>query len=705
MTTPTGRPDRRRSAPQHDQRRQERLPAAAGLWLVALGVMIFANLTGCGQEPEHQRRPEKLIPDVKILKDSPPTILDLQDLLDAKSESNPNQNPSARVIYNGKRKVAAADVNQQNQLVIKPGKLGKTEIILELDTADGIPSHNKFTVRVWEPDYWTLALTVIGGLGVFLLGMKHMSEGMQAIAGNSLRRMISAVTSHPLMATGVGVLFTMLVQSSSITTVMVVGFVNSGLMTLSQGIGVVMGANIGTTITGWILVLKIGKYGLPLVGVSAFVYLFSRREKLRYIALPFLGLGMVFLGLDLMKNGFAMVKELPTFEAWFHQFDTKTYLGILSCAMVGCVLTFIVQSSSATLGITIGLAQIGVIPFETAAALVMGENIGTTITAWLASLGATTTNAKRVAYFHVLFNLVGVLWITSIFHPYLDYVVRVIVTGDYADPIVVTAAIATTHTVFNVTNTLLFLGLTGPSARLLTRLIPDRETRFRESKLTTLDIRMLETPSIAVEQSRSEIFNMSTSCLDMMGQLRQLSQTDPVDDRPFDDILKQEALLDSYQSEVVEFMSHLLSANIPHTLTDEIRSQLRLADEYESVSDCIASVVKACRKLHHQGHKLPEREQQSILELHDLTTGFLEDVSRSYSEHGTIDTTQAKEQADQITRQVKQLASVAFRQSGPTDAAHKLEPPVTVAYNRQLTAYRRIRDHILNIAEAVSGIK
>ena len=704
MTTPTGRPDRRRSAPQHDQRRQERLPAAAGLWLVALGVMIFANLTGCGQEPEHQRRPEKLIPDVKILKDSPPTILDLQDLLDAKSESNPNQNPSARVIYNGKRKVAAADVNQQNQLVIKPGKLGKTEIILELDTADGIPSHNKFTVRVWEPDYWTLALTVIGGLGVFLLGMKHMSEGMQAIAGNSLRRMINAATSHPVMATGVGVLFTMLVQSSSITTVMVVGFVNSGLMTLSQGIGVVMGANIGTTITGWILVLKIGKYGLPLVGVSAFVYLFSRREKLRYIALPFLGLGMVFLGLDLMKNGFAMVKELPTFEVWFHQFDTDTYLGILSCAMVGCVLTFIVQSSSATLGITIGLAQIGVIPFETAAALVMGENIGTTITAWLASLGATTTNAKRVAYFHVLFNLVGVLWITSIFHPYLK-LVGLIVTGDYLDPVVVTAAIATTHTVFNVTNTLLFLGLTGPSARLLTRLIPDRQSRFMEPKLTTLDVRMLETPSIAVEQSRSEIVNMSTGCLDMMAQLRQLNQNNPTDERSFEDILKQEAQLDSYQSELVEFISHLLSANIPHTLTDEIRSQLRLADEYESVSDCIASIVKACRKLQNQGHKLPEREQTNILALHDLTTDFLQHVSRTYSEQASIDMEQAKQQADQITQQVKQLAGIAFRQSDSTDATDKLDPPVTVAYNRQLTAYRRIRDHILNIAQAADGTK
>ena len=175
-----------------------------------------------------------------------------------------------------------------------------------------------------------------------------------------------------------------------------------------------MGANIGTTITGWVLALKIGNYGLPLLGIAAFVYLFSKRDRFRYFAMLAMGLGMVFFGLELMKNGFSIVKDLPDFEAWFKTFDAKSYVGVLKCAAVGCVLTFLVQSSSATLGITIGLAQIGVIEFETAAALVMGENIGTTITAWLASFGATT-NAKRAAYFHVIFNVLGVLWITAIF--------------------------------------------------------------------------------------------------------------------------------------------------------------------------------------------------------------------------------------------------------------------------------------------------
>ncbi|MEO8270702.1 MAG: Na/Pi symporter, partial [Aureliella sp.] len=248
---------------------------------------------------------------------------------------------------------------------------------------------------------------LVGGLGIFLLGMKNMSEGMQAVAGDSLRRLVGAVTNNRIFATTVGVLVTCIVQSSSVTTVMVIGFVNSGVMELTQAVGVIMGANIGTTITGWILVLNIGKYGLPLLGFSAFVYLFSRGDRWRTWAMFVMGTGMVFFGLEVMKEACAIIKELPEFVSWFAKFNADTYWGVLKCAAVGCVMTMVVQSSSATLGITISLATQGVISYPTAAALVLGENIGTTITAFLASLG-TTTNARRAAYFHVIFNLCGV---------------------------------------------------------------------------------------------------------------------------------------------------------------------------------------------------------------------------------------------------------------------------------------------------------
>ncbi|MHC4153204.1 MAG: Na/Pi cotransporter family protein [Planctomycetota bacterium] len=255
-----------------------------------------------------------------------------------------------------------------------------------------------------------IILSVIGGLGIFLLGMKNMSEGMQAVAGTRMRKLINAITNNRLIACGVGIAITSLIQSSSVTTVMVVGMVNAGIMNLLQAIGVILGADIGTTITGWILVLQIAKYGLPMMGFSALFYLFSKNERIRYTAMMLLGLGMVFFGLQLMKEGFYPLRNMPD---------------VLRCCLAGTIITAVVQSSSATLGITMGLVGTGVISFETGVALVLGENIGTTITACLASLGAST-NAKRAALAHVIIKVIGVAWITAIFPFYINLVKSII---------------------------------------------------------------------------------------------------------------------------------------------------------------------------------------------------------------------------------------------------------------------------------------
>src|SRR5690606_16455823 len=249
----------------------------------------------------------------------------------------------------------------------------------------------------------------------------------------------SLVTSNRVLATAAGTAVTLLVQSSTVTTVIVVGLANAGLIQLHQAVGVIMGANIGTTITGWILVLQIGRYGLPTLGAAAIVYLFARGDRPRFIAMAIMGLGMVFFGLELMKDGFAPMKDMPNFVEAFAWFDAGTYAGVLKAVLVGCVLTLIVQSSSATLGITIGLAATGVIPFTTAAALVLGENIGTTITVVLASIGANTT-AKRSAAAHVLFNLIGVTWITALCPWYSRLIARAVEIVHGANPITISLA-------------------------------------------------------------------------------------------------------------------------------------------------------------------------------------------------------------------------------------------------------------------------
>ncbi len=673
-----------------------------------------SNTTG-----NSHRSSAKLIPDFKALAGSPPTTFDLTGLFadtpvqDSPAATTTGKNSPQRleysVVHNKKPKVADAEI-AGSQLTIHWKKIGKTEITVRASNpATQEIVDVRFNAKVWKPDYGMLAMTVLGGLGIFLLGMKNMSEGLQAVAGNGLRRMISAVTDNRLMAVTMGALVTTLVQSSSITTVMVVGFVNSGFMNLSQAIGVIMGANIGTTITGWILAMKIGKYGLPILGVGAFGYLFTRNDRVRYSCLALMGLGMVFFGLELMKDGFSIVKELPEFESWFARFDASTYLGVLKCASVGCILTFIVQSSSATLGITIGLASIGVIPFETAAALVLGENIGTTITAWLASFGATTA-ARRAAYFHVLFNLLGVAWITALFGPYihlLNYLLdlsffRWLAGADAqtAEAISVTVRIATVHSCFNVVNTILFFPFAGLIARLLERMVPQKAHK-EKPHLTSLDIRMLETPVIAVEQSRVEILRMADGCKKMMRWLGKMAQQKNPDPKQVKKLFHREEVLDTIQDEVVVFLSDMLAANLPHEVIDEGRNQLRIADELESISDYITDILKFQLKLHNQGYTFDEIVQQQMGQLHERVAQYLQMIFEGYQQRHADILTKANSQRSDVSHRIKKIRNEHLERL----SVERIDPHINVALMATLNAYGRVTDHALNVAEAIAGVK
>lgn len=547
----------------------------------------------------------------------------------------------------------------------------------------------------------------MGGLGIFLLGMKNMSDGMQAVAGASLRRLIGYVTNNRFLATIVGIVVTCVVQSSSVTTVMVVGFVNSSVMELSQAIGVIMGANIGTTITGWILVLKIGKYGLPLLGIAAFFFLFSKSERWRYWAMAFMGVGMVFFGLELMKDACAIIKETPQFESSFKYFTADNYLGVLKCALAGCLLTTLVQSSSATLGITISLATQGVIGYETAAALVLGENIGTTITALLASLGATT-NAKRAAYFHMIFNLIGVFWITLIFAWYIQFIQglldddvskMVLVDGKETYPNT-TAAIALTHSIFNIVNTLLFLPFLPLFVRLLERLVPAKDFKEKPS-LTNLDMRLLETPLLAIEQSRKEIEKMSTGCEKMLLWIDELYDQDEIDKKLADKLMHREQVLDSVQDEIAQHVTSLLSNDIPHSVAVEARQQFRMADEYESISDYIVNIHKFDARLRRDGNRFTQTQRAGIKTLNKISSEYLDEVNQALTANDPGVVIKTESVSKRLRKQIKQL-----RREHLSDLSEgTISPQVSVAYLAVLNAFGRVRDHIENVAGAVSGEK
>ncbi|MGL1933822.1 MAG: Na/Pi cotransporter family protein [Fibrobacterales bacterium] len=559
----------------------------------------------------------------------------------------------------------------------------------------GVPTELQIVVAK-SPDFKTMVFFVIGGLGIFLLGMRFLSDGLQTVSGPTLKRMISLVTDNRLLATGVGVVVTGVVQSSSITTVMAVGFVNSGIMALNQAIGVILGANIGTTITGWIMVMKIGKWGLPIIGICVFIYLFSKREKIKYLALAIMGLGMIFFGLELMKNGFKPVKNMPEFIEWFTMVNATSFINVIKLASIGCILTMIVQSSSATLGIVIGLASTGVLEFETAAALVVGVNIGTTITALIASIGVNT-NARRVAYFHCIFNVVGALWVILIFYQYLDIVRMLVpeveVNGVKEFPIL--AGIAMTHTVFNIVNTVVFLPFTGVIGNFLMKIVKDKKIPAKDL-VTNLQYSMLSSPYASIQQSKIEIDKMEKSAKEMMDDLRSIFSGSEKKDVYIKKVFKDEDKLDLMQKEVTEFLTEFLSTQIPQDVAETAKDHLRMCDELESVSDYVMQILKLKLRLEENDTRFSPEQVNNIIELHDTVKSFFDYVMECGSKEGVRDKfAEILEKSDQITRKIRTLRNDYWK----TASEQKINPMVSTSYTDVLQSYRKIKNHLLNEVE------
>jgi len=548
---------------------------------------------------------------------------------------------------------------------------------------------------------------VVGGLSIFLLGMNNMSNGMQAIAGNKMRTLVGAVTQNRFFALTIGFLVTVIIQSSSVTTVMVVGFVNAGIMSLTQALGVILGANIGTTITGWILVLKIGKYGLPLLGFCGLFYLFSKNERNRYIARMIMGIGMVFFGLELMKNGFKPIRDVPEFLELFSKFSPETLGGLVLSVFTGAFLTAVIQSSSAAVGIVMGMATTGVIGFDASVALVLGMNVGTTITAFLASMG-TNTNAKRTAYGHTLVNVLGCLFVLPFFSLYLKLIpllagvnpgTAIVENGTVSYPYII-RGIAIAHSVFNVISVVIFIPFISPISKLLIKLAPEKP--FKEKpRLTKLDIRMLESPLMVIEQSRNEILNMGQNIEQMLQDLRDILESDELDEDLVKQLFLQEERIDIIQSEISNFLMDTIAGEIPNQLVHEAQSQLRMADEYESVSDYIINILKLYLKLRDSNIKISEKELQDICHLHDKAASFFTMVQTAILERNPDIADRFHVEGKAITRLFRDIRTNHLEHISQA----KTPALLSVSYMNMLNAYRRIKDHVENVAEAFVGEK
>ncbi|MBN1760393.1 MAG: Na/Pi cotransporter family protein [Chitinispirillaceae bacterium] len=537
---------------------------------------------------------------------------------------------------------------------------------------------------------------VVGGLSIFLLGMKFMSDGVQATAGDKLRRMIAMVTDNRLLACATGTFVTCLIQSSSVTTVMLVGLVNAGVMNLMQSIGVILGADLGTTITAWIVAIKITKYGLLIVGVSGFIYLFTKGERTRFIAMMIMGIGLVFFGLEMMKDGMVPLRSNEGFVALFSRFSPHNYFGVVKCVLIGALITACIQSSSATVAITITLARTGVIDYNTAVALVLGENIGTTITAFIASLGMTT-NARRVAYAHIMIKIIGVTLMIPFFFLFLKLLENIIPVS-----IDIASRIAMSHTIFNIILVCIFLPPAPLFAKVLFKLVKSKPFEERTA-LTHLDVRLFESPMLSIEQSRREILKMGDVTGLMLNTLREIiadGDTNGTREK-IQMIFSNEELLDSMQKEVVVFLTDLLTTEITSNVAKEIHEQLRRADEYESISDYCASILKMHLRLKNAKLKLDSEELFDSLDLHDAVRNYYTLIYESHKQRDSAILAKARPQGDAITHQFREMRARHLEKL----SNKQLDPLICTVYPDILAAYRRIKEHLLNVAEAVAGEK
>lgn len=554
----------------------------------------------------------------------------------------------------------------------------------------------------------TVIFQALGGLGMFLYGMKIMSEGLQKFAGNRLRHILNMVSDNRFVGCGVGTLITSIVQSSSATSVMLVGFVDAGLMNLTQAVGVVIGANIGTTITAQLIAFKITAYALPVIALGVFIKFFTGHTKWIYLGDVLLGFGLVFYGLSTMSNGLAPLKNEPFFISFLTGFQANTIIGITLCVLTGAILTMILQSSSATVGITMAMAFQGMINFETSVALIMGENIGTTITAQLASIGSNI-NARRTANAHTLFNTIGVI-IIIIFFPFfieiVQYLTSAIMNFGPADQLVngvrpnISRYIANSHTLFNIVNAVVFLFALPYLVRMTIWLTPYSEKKegFEEfRKIKFIDSKYIETPSVALAQARAEIIRMGEAVETMYDDVVRAIKSRKIKD--LSKWRRREDMLDNLQKEITKFLVNIMQQPITSEESNEISALTRMANNFERAGDEVEHIARLIERLIEQNLFFSDEGMKDYETISTDVRKFLTIVNTAIREEDTDVIERAKELEiliDRMKEEMKERHLMRLR-----DGICKVDPGLVMV--DLISTFEKLGDLFFNVAQAVAG--
>ncbi|MCF8087427.1 MAG: Na/Pi cotransporter family protein [Desulfotignum sp.] len=546
----------------------------------------------------------------------------------------------------------------------------------------------------------------LGGLGMFILGMKMMTEGLQATAGQKIRRILEAMSANRFMGCASGAGVAALIQSSSATTVMLIGFATAGIMTLQQAVGVVIGANIGTTITGQMIAFKLTEAALPAIAIGVGLKYFSKKRKFRYIGDIVLGFGLLFFGMMVMKDGLSPIKSDPQFMAFFTLFNTESVMGLLLCVLMGAVLTVAVQSSSATVGLTMTLAGSGLLDYSTALGLVLGENIGTTITAQLATLGSNNVEAHRTANAHTIFNTVGVGIILLTFPWFVDIVelltlrmgagaVTHTVNGEFVN---VARYIANGHTFFNVLNAVIFL-IFLPRLVQLTIWVSPKPRKSRERYgLPEFDSGFIDSPIGALARVKGEIIRITEFTHTNLQKLARCLQTRD------DDVLGErepvEEFLDDSQKVVISYLTTIYQGDVNEPEAKEISEMMRITNNIERLGDSMENVSKILERIYDNRIEFSDQAKKDLTEISDKVVEFLGliiDEMREKSDGFYQKALACEDRIDQMREQMRYHHIERLR-------CAECSVDTGVLFIALVSNYEKMGDYCFNIATGVDRI-
>ncbi|NOZ47525.1 MAG: Na/Pi cotransporter family protein [Chlorobi bacterium] len=551
-------------------------------------------------------------------------------------------------------------------------------------------------------------LTLIGSLGLFLFGMKLMSEALQKVAGDKMRKILSAMTSNRVMGVMTGFLITAIIQSSSATTVLVVSFVNAGLLSLIQSIGVIMGANIGTTVTAWLISIlgfkiKISVIAIPLIGLG-FPLVFSKNNRRRSWGEFIIGFSILFLGLDYLKSSVPDIKSNPEILTFLTHYTDAGFWSVLLFLGIGTLLTIIIQSSSATMALTLVMTYNGWIGFDLAAAMVLGENIGTTITANLAALVANVS-AKRAALAHFIFNVFGVIWVLLIFRFFLNkidwFVQSFHGTSAFTDTNIMPIALSIFHTSFNIINTFVLIWFAPLIKKTVELILPLKEDDEEEFRLKYIKTGLLSTSELSILQARREIILYAKRTKKMFRIVSELfnEQNEKKFKKEYSRIEKYEEISDRMEIEIATYLTKISEGELSKSGSKRIKSMLKLIDDIESIADSCMNIAKTIKRKREQKAWFTPEIRDNVNKMFEKVSNSLEVMFENLNNYNeNVNIQKALDIEEEINKyrdelKIEHLESLEKKQ-------YKYQ--AGVIYNDLFSEGEKLADYVINVSEAIN---